>query len=345
MTSILKSKPIFVTGGTGFLGSYLLRYLVKNGYQNIRALKRKSSSMALVEEVRDRINWIEGDLLDIGSLEMAMDGVRQVYHSGAIVSFDRKEVKKMMRVNVEGTANIVNIALDFGIEKMVHISSIAALGRVKDQVNVNEKTAWQRNDTNSNYAISKYLSEQEVWRGIAEGLKAAILNPAVIIGSGFWNLGTAQMFQQVWKGLRFYPTGSSGFVDVRDVAIMAIKLMESDQLRERFIVNNKNLNYLEFFTQVAKKLNKKAPNIKVTPLMRGLAWRLDWLRSKLTGSKHIITKETANLVSNTFEYENKKSIQTFDYQYIPFDKTLSDIADQFIDSQKKGKKYDFMPLA
>ncbi len=341
----MKSKPIFVTGGTGFLGSYLLRYLVKNAYQNIRALKRENSSLALVEEVQDRIDWIEGDLLDVGSLEMGMDGVSQVYHCGAIVSFDKKEVKKMMRVNVEGTANIVNIALAFGIEKLVHISSIAALGRIKDQEKVNEDTAWQRNNANSNYAISKYLAEQEVWRGIAEGLPAAILNPAVIIGSGFWDVGTAQMFQQVWKGLRFYPIGSSGFVDVRDVAKMAIKLMESDQLAERFIVNNKNLNYLEFFSEVAKKLNKKAPDIKVTPLMRGLAWRLDWLRCKLTGGKHVITKETANLVSNSFHYENKKSIETFYYKYIPFEKTLSDITDQFIESKKQEKDYDFMSLA
>ena len=340
----MKSKPIFVTGGTGFLGSYLLRYLVRNGYQNIRALKRKNSSLALVEEVKDRIHWIEGDLLDIGSLELAIDGVSQIYHCGAIVSFDKKEVKKMMRVNVEGTANIVNIALDLGVEKLVHISSIAALGRVKDQPNVDENTAWQRDNANSNYAISKYLAEQEVWRGMAEGLPAAILNPSVIIGSGFWTVGTAQMFQQVWNGLRFYPTGSSGFVDVRDVAILAIKLMQSDQLKQRFIVNNKNFHYLEFFSEVAKKLNKKPPTIKVTSLMRGLAWRLDWLRAKLTGTQHLITKETANLVSNTFYYQNKKSIEAFDYRYIPFEKTLEDISVQFIEAKKKTKEYDYMPL-
>jgi nucleoside-diphosphate-sugar epimerase len=341
----LKSKTIFVTGGTGFLGSYLLRYLVKKGYQNIKALKRKNSSLALVEEVKDRIQWIDGDLQDILSLELAMEGVDQVYHCAANVSFNKKEVKKMMRTNVEGTANIVNIALDFGIEKLVHISSIAALGRSKDQKNVDEKTPWQRDNANSNYAISKYLSEQEVWRGIAEGLPAAILNPSVIIGSGFWDVGTSQMFQEVWKGLRFYPVGASGFVDVRDVALLAIKLMESDQIKERFIVNNKNCNYLEFFSEVAKKLNKKAPDIKVSPILRGLAWRLDWLRSKFTGRPHLITKETANLVSNTFHYDNSKSIQTFDYRYIPFEKSLTDITDQFIESKKLGKKYDYLPLA
>lgn len=340
----MKSKTIFVTGGTGFLGSYLLRYLVKKGYQNIRALKRSNSSLALVEEVKNRINWIDGDLLDIPSLETAMNGVDQVYHSAAVVSFKKDEIKNMMRTNVEGTANVVNIALDFGIEKLVHISSIAALGRTKDQKNVDENTLWQRNNANSNYSISKYLSEQEVWRGIAEGLPAAILNPSVIIGSGFWNIATGQMFQKVWEGLRFYPTGSTGFVDVRDVAVLAIKLMESDQLRERFLINNKNISYHEFFSEVAKKLNKKPPHLKVTPLMRGLAWRLDWLRSQLTGGPHLITKETANLVSRSYFYDNRKSVEAFDHQYIPFEKTLDDIARQFIESKKQGKDHAFLPL-
>ena len=340
----MKSKTIFVTGGTGFLGSYLLRYLVKNGYQNIRALKRKNSSLALVEEIKDRINWIEGDLQDIVSLEIAMDGVHQVYHCGAMISFNKKEVKKMMRINVEGTANIVNIALDFGIEKLVHMSSIAALGRIKGQESVNENTAWQRDNANSNYSISKYLGEQEVWRGIAEGLPAAILNPSVIIGSGFWEVGTSQMFQEVWRGLKFYPTGSSGFVDVRDVAKLAIKLMESEYLGERFVVNNKNLFYKDFFTQIAHKLDIAPPSVKVTSLMSGLAWRLDWLRSKLTGTPHLITKETANLVSNTFYYENQKSIEAFDYQYIPIDTTLTETAAQFIEAKKQGNVYDYLPL-
>ena len=341
---ISKSKPIFVTGGTGFVGSYLLRYLVKNGYSNIRALKRKNSSMALVEEVKDRISWIEGDLLDIPSLEAGMLDVSQVYHCAAVISFEKDAVKKMKKINVEGTANIVNIALDFGIEKLVHISSIAALGRIKGQKNIDEKTAWQRDNANSNYAISKYLGEQEVWRAMAEGLPAAILNPSVIIGSGFWDVGTAQMFQQVWRGLAFYPTGASGFVDVRDVAKMAIQLMESEILKERFIVNNQNLYYRDFFTAVAKKFNKKPPTIKVSALMRGLAWRLDWLRSKLTGNPHLITKETANLVSNVFFYDNQKSIEAFDYEYIPFEKTLSDITTQFIEAKKTGKSHDLMSL-
>jgi nucleoside-diphosphate-sugar epimerase len=239
---------------------------------------------------------------------------------------------------------VVNISLDFGIEKLVHFSSISALGRTKEKRKIDENSAWQRNNLNSNYSISKYLAEQEVWRGIAEGLPAAILNPSVVIGSGVWNSGTAVMFREVWNGLKFYPTGATGFVDVRDVALIAIKLMESELLEERFLINNENISYQEFFSRIAQKLGKKPPAIKVSPLMKGLAWRLDWLRSTITGSRHLITRETANLVSRSFYYDNAKSVETFGYRYIPLEKTISDTASQFIESQKQGKPYNFLPL-
>lgn len=326
------------------MGSYLLRYLVKAGYSNIRALKRKESSLDLVADIKDRIEWIDGDLLDTTSLEAGMDGAKQVYHCGAMISFDKREIKKMMRTNVEGTANVVNIALDFKVKKLVHFSSIAALGRSKETKNVNENTIWQKNDLISNYSISKYLAEQEVWRGIAEGLPAAILNPSVVIGSGFWNSGTALMFREVWNGLSFYPMGSTGFVDVRDVALLAIKLMESDIVKERFLINNENISYRDFFTKIAQKMDKKPPSIKVNPALSGLAWRLDWLRSKFTGRRHLITRETASLVSHSFFYSNKKAIETFDHRFIPLETTLTETARQIAESLKLGKNFDTLPL-
>lgn len=337
-------KQILVTGGTGFLGSYLLRYLVKKGYRNIRALKRGSSSMSLVEDVKNKIEWVDGDLLETVSLEEAMKDVQQVYHCGAMVSFDPKAARQVMRVNVEGTANVVNLALDFEVEKLVHISSIAALGRTKDAQNVSEATHFQKDKTNSNYSISKYLSEQEVWRGIAEGLPAAILNPSVIMGSGFWNNGTAQMFQQVWDGLSYYPVGSTGFVDVRDVAKMSILLMESDILNERIIANAKNLSYQQLFTKIAQQFNKKPPSIRASSALSGLVWRMDWLKSKLTGSKHVITKETADLVSGTFFFNNAKSLQHFAYEYLPVENTLEYTGKQFVEAQNTGQTFAILEL-
>ena len=170
-------KKIFVTGGTGFVGSHILRYLVRDHSYEIRALKRKGSPMNLVREVQDKIKWIDGDLLDSVSLEDAMQDVDEVYHCGALITFDPAQFDRMHRVNQEGTSNIVNIALDFGIKKLVHLSSIAALGRYKHILHYDESTKWDRSPLNSQYAISKHMGEQEVWRGIAEGLNAAIINP------------------------------------------------------------------------------------------------------------------------------------------------------------------------
>jgi len=237
-----KDIPIFVSGGTGFLGSYLLRYLIQKDYTNIFALKRSDSSMALVASVQDKIKWIEGDILDVVLLEEIMEQVKLVYHCAAMVSFDPKDYNQLMQVNVEGTANMVNAALAAGVDKFLHVSSIAALGRNKNNSQVDEDSKWQRNKFNTNYSISKYLSEQEVWRGIHEGLNATIINPSTILGSGFWEKGTGQLFTQVMQGLKFYPQGTTGFVDVRDVARLMIIMMESETLSERVLANGDNLS-------------------------------------------------------------------------------------------------------
>ncbi len=337
-------ETIFITGGTGFLGSYILRYLVKNKDYKIRALKRKNSSMALVESIQDQIEWIEGDVLDQVSLEDAMQDVDQVFHCAAVVTFDPKQFAHMHRVNAEGTANIVNVALDFGIKKLVHISSIAALGRYKLVNFYDENTKWERSQFNSQYAISKYSAEQEVWRGIAEGLNAAIVNPSVIVGSGIWGSGTTTFFEQVWKGLRFYPSGTTGFVDVRDVAKFTIQLMESDVSAERFLLNSENWPYFQLFTEIAKAINKSAPSFKTNSFLNGAAWRGDWLLSKLIGKKRLITKEVALHVGRKYTYGNEKSKSLFDFKYTPIQQTLEETCRQFVQSKKEKLGAQVLPL-
>ena len=178
-------QKIFVTGGTGFVGAYLLQYLVANGYQNITALKRPSSPMDLVVSISNQIHWVEGDVLDLPVLEEVMKEVDQVYHCAAMVSFQPNDKEQMMQVNRQGTANIVNMAMHHKVKKLVHISSIAAIGKEKDQKIISELTKWKEDVNTTNYAKSKYAAEMEVWRGIAEGLKAVIINPSMILGSGF----------------------------------------------------------------------------------------------------------------------------------------------------------------
>ena len=315
------NKQIFITGATGLVGSYLARLLLKKGYR-VRALKRVNSKMDLIGPEAERIEWITGDVLDIPILEEAMAGIDQVFHCAAIVSYDPKHLKEMMAINVDGTANVVNVALHHDIKKLVHISSIAALGKSKNGEAVSEKTKWERDKDDTNYSVSKYLSEQEVWRGHAEGLPIAIVNPSVVLGAGRWRQSSTGLFKQVYDGLKFYPLGGNGFVDVRDVARMALQLMESDIEGERFIANGKNLKFRALFDQMAAGLNKPIPTIKVTPLLGGLAWRAMWLRSKLTGKSQLITRETVRSASGTVMYDAQKSENILDFKYTPIAETI-----------------------
>lgn len=336
----MSSKKILVTGGTGFIGSYLLRYLFKKGNTNIRALKRPDSSFALLPDVSGKIEWIDGDVLDVPSLEVAMKGVQQVYHCAAVVSFNEKDNRQMLKINREGTANIVNLCLDEGTEKLVHVSSIAALGRKSKSGMVDEQAKWEDSKWNSPYGISKHLAEMEVWRGIAEGLNAAIVNPSNVLGSGYWEgrTSTGQMFYKIRKGLPFYPRGGSGFVDVRDVVRFTVKLMESGLSGERYILNGENRTFKQLFDEMAGVLEVRPPFIEVNPVIREVAWRAAWLASKFTGKPAFITKQTARSSARTFQYDNSKSLRAFDFSYTPVSQTIRETGVQLLQSAKKNFK-------
>lgn len=273
-----------------------------------------------------------------------MQGVQQVYHCAAVVSFQEKDNRKMLKINVEGTANIVNLALDFGIEKLVYVSSIAAIGRKPNDPNIDEQTAWKEADWNSPYGISKHRGEMEVWRGIAEGLNAAIVNPANVLGSGFWQgrTSTGQIFHKIWNGLRFHPLGTSGFVDVRDVVRFMVLLMESEISGERFILNAENLPFKRLFDEISATIGVKPPSVAVTPLIRELAWRGAWLAAKFSGKPPFITKQTARSSSRTFIYDNQKSLAAFPFKYLPIRQTVRETGAQFLRSEKNGFEPDVL---
>lgn len=339
-----KDKLIFVTGGSGFLGSYLLRYLLQYGYRHVRAVSQPESDFSLVADIKDRIEWVEGNVLDPVFLEEAMNGAQQVYHCAAIVSFDPRDRKKMMAVNVEGTANIVNTALHVGIEKLIHVSSIAALGRTKVQVVINENNKWVRNKFISNYAISKYLSEQEVWRGIAEGLNAAIVNPGIILGSGRWNEGPLKLFKLAWRNFPFYTQGTTGFVDVRDVARFMVLLMESNISAERYILCSENQSFKDLLTKMSEQLGKTPPYFPVTPLLQQIIWRWEWLRTRLLGGSPLITRETAANARRTYHLVNGKSIKDLNFKYTPLGQTIKEAGAQFKEAAQNGFEPKVLPL-
>lgn len=338
-----KDSLILVTGGTGFLGSYLVRLLVKKGYR-VRALRRASSPMDLVQEAASEVEWFEADVTDIVALEDAYQGVTHIMHCAAISSFHPRDAERLQKTNVDGTTNIVNLALDFGIQKLIHVSSIAAFGRSKTRPRLDETSKWVQSKGNSRYAISKYLSEQEVWRAHAEGLPVAIVNPAVILGSGFWETGSPRFFSQIDKGLKFWPVGRGGFVDVRDVAQFMLHLLESDISGERYILNAHNASFRELFEMIANALGTKPPPIKVTPLLAEVAWRVEWLKEKLLGAEPVVTKESARSSVSSFYYDNAKSRSVFGFQYRPLEQTVQEVAAQFLEAKKEGMKAKVLAL-
>lgn len=335
--SIDKNKKILVTGGTGMLGAHLLHYLIKKGYTNVRATKRATSSLILTEPINHLIEWVEGDLLDTFFVFDSMEDVQQVYHCAAMVSFDGRDRDKMIRSNVDSTTNLVNAALEEEIEKFVHVSSVAAIGRRKKMPTITENEKWERSPFNSNYGISKHLSEMEVWRGMTEGLNVAIVNPSIIIGAGYWNKGSSRLFQKYANGFPFYSLGGTGFVDVRDVVLFITKLMNSDIVGERYILNSENRSYRDYFNAITEATQSKKPHIKVNSLIQALAWRIEWLRARLTGAKSVVTKETAHNSARTWTFDNSKSLIAFkDFSYIPLDETIQETAALYAKTKEQG---------
>ena len=321
---------IFITGGTGLVGSHILLKLSQRNI-SFKALKRERSSLDVCKDVFtyynaesqfNKIKWVNGDINDIPSLEEGMKNCTKVIHAAAIVSFHNDDEEIIYKINVEGTINIVNVALSAGIEKLSYISSIAALGRNTTSDIVDENCDFKISKKENNYSLSKYYSEQEVWRASQEGLDVVILNPSVILGPGDWTKGSSQIFQKIYDGLKYYTSGSTGYVDVTDVAECAIKLLESDIKNERFIINGANLKFRELFDMIAERFNKKKATIKVTLLMKELAWRIEFFRSLITGRRPLITKETANSSMKISSYSTKKIENAISFKFIPIEESV-----------------------
>ncbi len=324
---------VLITGGTGFLGSYLAWHLLQEGRQ-VCILKRQDSTMTMLNKVfhhlseKDadpllaQIRFVEGDLLDIYSLHDALEGITEVYHCGAVVSFDPAMHKRMMEINVRGTENMVNALLKRPEIRLCHVSSIAAIGRGGAEDLITEKTSWKTSRYNSHYAISKYGAEREVWRGIEEGLSAVIVNPAIILGYGETDSGTARIFHSVWKGLHIYPGGINGFVDVLDVVKAMILLMKNGISGERYILSVDNISYKRLFSDIADGLGKRKPGIRANAALAGIAWRVEAVRSSLFGSKPLLTRETAVTSMQEYIYSGKKILDVDAFSYTPFEDTI-----------------------
>lgn len=317
------STKILVTGGTGFLGSYIIRELISHGYA-VRAIRRGIKRPGWIDTaVLQQVEWVEGDILDVVSLEDAMEGVDTVIHAAAIVSFSKKDREQMYQVNVEGTANVVNIALEKNIRRLVYISSVAALGRTLTGGLVDETKKWEDTKVNTHYARSKFKAELHVWRGISEGLEAVILNPATILGYGDWQQSSCAIFRQVYEGFRWYTSGVNGFVDVEDTARAALLLMESGISEQRYVVCGDNMSFRQLQQLIAEGFGKKGPDREAGPFLLQLAWRLEQLKARFTGKKPLLSRESARVAVSQTRFSNAKILQVLPgFSFTPLEESV-----------------------
>jgi dihydroflavonol-4-reductase len=322
---------ILVTGGSGLLGQELIEQLLQKG-EKVIALYNKTP---LKDFNNSNVIQRQADILDVIALDEAMQGITKIYHCAAIVSFLPKDKEKLFKTNIEGTANVVNAALSNGVKKIVHVSSVAALGRIRKDAIIDETMEWTPETSNSVYGESKYRGEMEVWRGVAEGLEAAIVNPSIILGAANWDTGSTAIFKNVYKEFPWYTTGTTGWVDVKDVAAIMLHLMESTITAERYIVSGENETYQNVFNHIADAFGKKRAHKKVTPFLAAVVWRLEKWKSWVTKKNPLITEETAKTALADVQYNNTKVLNALkEFQFTPLTQTIKRICHTLISTKQ-----------
>ncbi|MFV8365303.1 NAD-dependent epimerase/dehydratase family protein [Flavobacterium sp. XS1P27] len=330
---------ILVTGGTGLVGAHLLLHLIESrsiGTEKVRAIYRSVASMEKTkslfsmykkESLFDQIEWIQADITKVPSLEIAFQNIDTVYHCAALISFDPKDENLLRKTNIEGTANIVNFCIAFGIKKLCFVSSIATLGDLLPHEKfITEETEWNPEKYHNDYAISKYGAEMEIWRGQQEGLDVIIVNPGVILGPGFREQGSGQLFTKVKNGLKFYTLGSTGFVAVTDVVRMAHELMQSEIKNERFTLIAENSVFRDILNSMADSLGVKPPEIHAKPFLMEMLWRLDWFVSNVFQQKRRLTQTTAKASYATTIFSNQKIKDTLKTDFINIHQYIKEIS-------------------
>ena len=313
---------ILITGATGLLGSFVAKQLLTNGYK-VKCIVRPNADRKLLQSFTDQINWVEGDIMDISFLRENLQDIDSIVHCAAIISFVPSQQTLMFNTNVVGTANMVNAALEAGVEQFIHVSSIAALGRKEGISQIDEHIKWEESPNNSGYARSKYLAELEVWRGSEEGLNVSIVNPSIILGAGDVARSSTKLFDYVRQGNSFYTDGNINYVDVRDVATAIATLVKEPHEAQQFILNGGTISYKNFFEKIAHQLHQKPPHRKATKWMLAIGWRMAAVYSFFTKKEPTLTKETAKISDSNYVYIAKKSEEVLGMKYTNFNDTVA----------------------
>jgi nucleoside-diphosphate-sugar epimerase len=325
---------ILVTGGTGLVGAHLLLHLVDNEvairaiYRNVNAIEKTKSLFNLhhKEHLFSKIEWIKADIIDVPSLTIAFKNIDYVYHCAGLISFDPKDEDLLRKTNIEGTANIVNLCIDCKVKKLCHVSSIAALGDLaQNETVISETSEWNPEMFHSDYAISKYGAELEVWRGFQEGLAVVIVNPGVILGSTLWKDGSGAIFTKIKNGLLFYTKGQTGYVGVTDVVTIMIQVMNSNISGERFSLVAENCTYEYLIKTIANAMGCEPANYYAKPWMTGIAWKIDWFLTTFFGKKRTLSKYAATTLHNVDNYSTEKIKNALNYEFQSIDAVLREI--------------------
>ena len=325
---------VLVTGGTGLVGAHLLLHLAENEaavraiYRDVACIEKTKALFKLYQKEFwfSKIDWVKADIIDVPSLGLAFENVTYVYHCAGLISYDPDDENALRKTNIEGTANIVNLCLDHNIKKLCHVSSIAALGDRKPNENeITEENEWNPETAHSDYAISKYGAEMEIWRGQQEGLNVVIVNAGVIFGAGFWHQGSGLFFSAVKKGFPFYTNGSTGYIGVFDVVKIMIGLMESSIAGERFITVAENITFKKIIFDIAENLNVKKPIIEATPCYLNAAWRLDWLVSKIFRTKRKLSKYSVAALLQDDKILNTKIKNALNFEFQSMDNVIKEV--------------------
>lgn len=336
---------VLVTGASGLVGSQLVYDLLTQGYSVKAFVRTTAAQQKVIEYIQtlspkpdlllQNLSFAIGDILDVFSLEEALKNVTKVYHCAAVVSFNPQDRDLLYKVNIEGTANVVNACLDAGIKKIAYVSSTSALGKPKNkQETVTETTKWNSDYGHSQYGISKHMAEREVWRGVEEGLPAVVVNPSIIIGPGDFSKSSIQLIDKVYKGLLFYTKGANAYVDVRDVSRALIELMESSITNEKFLLTSENYSFKLFFQQVATALHVGGPKILASPVLSSIAWRLEAVKAFIFRTKPLITKETAQSANSITAYSNSKIKKALGFEFIPVKEAIENACFYYLKTVK-----------
>ncbi len=322
---------ILVTGASGLIGASLIDKLSAEGRQ-VRAIYRAAAGN------QPGIEWVQGDILDIASLQKAMQGVTHVFHCAGLVSFAPRDKQLLYKVNVEGTANVVNVCLATPGVKLCHVSSVAAIGKIQGETHPTEKSRWEAQQGHSVYAASKHWGEAEVWRGIAEGLNAVIVNPSVVLGGTDTSRSSTKLLGYINAGNRFYVDGQSNFVDLRDVTEAMLRLMFSGISGERFILNGGSVVYNRFFALAARCLGKRPPKIKLPLPLAQLFAKAEQVRSWLTGARPLVTPDTVRRGHDVLEYNASKVTKAVGVSFRPVEETITWACQQIKNSGSQTQK-------